>query len=71
MTEDPKTLAIRALSNMKGDDTARARAAFRRFSPEDMNKEHGESGKTRAAILAEYEAHDAKIDAAIEWVKSK
>ena len=70
MPEDPKTLAIRALLQMKGDDTNRARAAFRHFSPKDMQKEHGQSGKTRATILAEYEARDAKIDAAIEWVRS-
>lgn len=67
-----KELAIQALQNMKGDDTYRARAAFRGLSFEQMQKEqYGESGKTRAQILAEYEAHDAKIDAAISWVRSR
>jgi len=66
-----KELTLRALSQLKGDDLARARHAFKRFTPEEMKQHHGESGKTRAQILAEYEAWDTKIDAAIAWVKSK
>lgn len=65
-----KELAIQALQNMKGDDTYRARAAFRGMNAEQMKQQHGQSGKTRAQILAEYEAHDAKVDAAIAWVRS-
>lgn len=65
-----KELAIQALQNMKGDDTYRARAAFRGMSAEQMKEQHGHSGKTRAEILAGYEAHDAKVDAAIAWVRS-
>ena len=63
-------LAVRALMTMKGDDTARARAAFRGMSADQMQKLYGESGKTRAQILSDYEAHDALIDAAIGWVQS-
>lgn len=55
---------------MKGDDTYRARAAFRGYTAEQMKEQYGQSGKTRAQILAEYEAHDAKVDAAIAWVRS-
>ncbi len=65
------TLAIQALNQLKGDDTIRAKNAFSRLSDEQMGEQHGQSGKTRAQILAEYEAHDAKVDAAIEWVKSR
>ena len=65
-----KDLAINALRQMKGDDTARARAAFRGLTPEQMQQQHGQSGRTRAEILREYEEHDAKIDAAISWVSS-
>ena len=68
MNEHQK-LAIAALANAKGDDTARARAAFRGLSDEAMQEQHGMSGKTRAQILAEYEAHDKRIDAAICWVR--
>lgn len=66
-----KELALRALTNMRGDDTARARRAFSHFSAKEMAEQHGESGKTRSQILAEYEAHDAKMDAAIAWVKAQ
>jgi hypothetical protein len=65
-----RELTIRALEQMKGDDTARARSAFRSCTLEQMGTEYGESGKTRAQILEEYEAHDAKVDAAIAWVKA-
>jgi len=68
---DHKELAIRALENMKGDDTFRARAAFCGFTQQEMQEEHGLSGKTRAQILSEYEAHDAKVLAAINWVKEQ
>lgn len=64
-------IAIRALEQCKGDDTARARHAFSRFTPEEMNEQHGEIGKTRAEILAEYERADAEIDAAISWVRAQ
>ena len=64
-------LAIRALGNMMGDDTARARAAFRNRTPEQMQEQYGQSGKTCAHILADYEAHDAKVQAAIDWVKAQ
>jgi hypothetical protein len=33
-------------------------------------KQYGKSGKTYTQILDEHEAHDARIDAAIAWVKS-
>jgi len=63
-------LAIQALQNMKGDDTYRARSAFRHMTLDQMDEQHGMSGKTRAQILAEYEASDAKIDTAIAWVRN-
>lgn len=66
-----KDLAIRALQNMKGDDSARARAAFRNFNSTQMNEPHGQSGKTRAQILSEYEEYDNKVDAAIKWVSAQ
>ena len=65
-----QALAIQALNNMMGDDTARARASFRHLTPEQMLEQHGCSGKSRAAILTSYEDHDAKIEAAIIWVKN-
>lgn len=63
-------IAIQALQQMKGDDTFRARAAFQGLTPKQMKEQHGGSGVSRAEILADYEARDARIDAAIAWVKS-
>ena len=68
---DHQLLAIQSLQNMRSDDTFRARAAFLGMSESDMQKEHGHSGKTRAQILSEYECSDARIDAAIAWIKSR
>lgn len=65
-----REITIRALENMKGDDTYRAECAFLHFTPKQMDQPHGMSGKTRAEILAGYRAHDAQINAAISWVKS-
>jgi hypothetical protein len=64
-------LAMRALESYRGDDLYRARAAFRAFTPEQMQEQHGVSGKTRAEILAGYEAHNAAIDAAMRWVRTR
>jgi hypothetical protein len=65
-----KELAIRALNNMMGDNTVRARIAFRNCTPEQMQEQYGQSGQTRAQILAGYEEHDVKVQAAIDWVKN-
>lgn len=70
MNEHQK-LAIQALENMRGDDLCRARIAFKDLTPAQMDKPYMYSWKTRREILAEYEAHDAKINAAIEWVKEQ
>lgn len=65
-----QTLAVNALLALKSDDTYRARRAFGRYTPAQMQEQHGESGKTRAQILNEYEAYDARVDAAIKWVEA-
>lgn len=64
-----QNLAIQALGNMRGDDLYRTQCAFRRMTPEQMQEQHGESGRTRAEILAAYEENEATIAKAIEWVK--
>jgi hypothetical protein len=64
-----KDLAIRALQAAKGDDLLRARHAFKGFTPEQMEEQHGQSGKTRREILNEYQAHADKHDSAIAWLK--
>ena len=42
----------RALQQHKGDDLARARAAFGRCTPEQMQEQWGSSGRTRADVPA-------------------
>lgn len=64
-------LAIRALQNMMGDNTALAKAAFRNYTPEQMNRQYGYSEQTCAQILAGYEEFDAKVQAAIDWLKAQ
>jgi hypothetical protein len=66
-----KQLAIQALEQMRGDDLYCARLAFRAYAPAQMAEQHGQSGKTRAEILAGYEAHDVKVTAAIGWVMAQ
>jgi Mg/Co/Ni transporter MgtE len=70
MNENKKT-AIQALENMRGDNLARAQHAFKGKSKEEMLRQWGESKKTCAEILLEYEEFEAKVNTAIEWVKKQ
>lgn len=65
-----KALALQALHQMLGDDLIRARNAFRGMTPVQMSMDHGQSGRSRAAILNDYEQHDARVKAAIAWLES-
>jgi hypothetical protein len=62
-----QSLAIKAISQMMGDDSVRAHIAFRGM---DLQQPHGDSGKTRAQVLADYAAHDNQCEKAILWVRS-
>jgi hypothetical protein len=66
---DSKAFVLRIMSSAKGDDNVRAHRAFQGMTSEELKREHGQSGKTRAEILAEYEDQDKQFDEAIEWVK--
>lgn len=66
-----KKLAIQALHQRKGDNLARARAAFRNCTPAEMQEQYGQSGRTRAEILQEYEDYEFEVAAAITWVESQ
>lgn len=44
-----------AMDRDKGDNLERARAAFRAHTPEMLDREYGQSGKSCRQILAEYE----------------
>lgn len=57
-----------ALSQHRGDDLERARAAFSHLTQKQMHEPWGQTGKTPNEILAEYEAHATDIDKARDWV---
>jgi hypothetical protein len=61
-------LAIHAISASKGDDLYRAKCAFRGFTPQRMKEPYAHSGKTPEQIIAEYEAHEARVNAAIAYL---
>lgn len=69
-TNKHKELALKALIQMRGDDYYRASTFFQRKTPEQMQEQHGQSGKTCAEILAEYKDHYDQTNAAIDWLKS-
>jgi len=49
------------------DNLYRARAAFRYMKPDEMGKEHGQSGRTRADILREYEEWEYDCKCALAY----
>ncbi len=65
------TTLRQALKVYRGDDLERARRTFRGMTEEEMGLPHGHSGLTRREVIAEYEAFDAKINRAAEWVSEK
>lgn len=65
-----KTLVLEGLGRLRGDDLARAKAAFRRCTQDEMEQQFGMSGQTRREILAEYQAHDDSVAAAIAEVQA-
>lgn len=65
-----RRLAIKALSRMAcDDDLSRARAVFRRLTPEQMNQKWGQSDDTPAEILKGYESRQAEVEAALRWLE--
>jgi hypothetical protein len=65
-----KELALKGLEYLIGDDLFRAKQAFEGLTDEQMDRQHGISGRTRREVLAEYERHDREVELAIAWVKS-
>ena len=63
------SIVIAALEDCKGDDTIRARMTFRNHTPEQMQEQYGQSGRTCAEILESYEASDHAINETIAWFK--
>lgn len=68
--EVERKTALQALDMLRGDDLWRARMAFKGKSKSEMDQQWGQSGRTCAEILADYEAHEARVNSAIHWVKN-
>lgn len=66
-----KERIIGIMENTRGDNLERARMAFARFTPEQMQEEHGESGSTRADLLAAYEAGRIEFNELMAWAKDR
>jgi hypothetical protein len=69
MTQHQK-LAIEALRDMRGDDLERVRIDFAQYTPEQMQESYGILKESRQDILNWHIERAAKIDAAIEWIKT-
>jgi hypothetical protein len=69
MNEHQK-LAIEALRDMRGDDLERVRIDFAQYTPEQMQESYGILKESRQDILNWHIERAAKIDAAIEWIKT-
>ena len=70
MTPSQKQKIVAILQNSKGDDTARAKLAFKNYTSAQMKNEWGISGKSCNDILNDYLKHDAEIVCLIDAVKT-
>ncbi len=61
---------VRILQDARGDNSCRAHLAFRYYTPQMMDQEYRNSGKTPNQLLLEYKAHEDRVDSAIAWVKA-
>ena len=68
--KQPKQVILDALHRYGGDDLERAEMAFRHLSKEQLNQEHGQSGKTCQEILDGYKKHRSEVKNAILWANT-
>lgn len=61
MTANQKAEIMRLIAMARGDDLARAERAFKHCTPEQMQEQYSEGGRTRAQVLAIYQRHEAQI----------
>ena len=65
-----KEFVLDCIEQARGDDLARAKAAFRNYTPAQMNETYGLSNQTPQQLLDRYEAHNQKCDAARKTVNT-
>jgi len=66
-----KSFILKVLEWYRGDNLDRAELFFKGMTEDQMQQEYGQSGKTRAEILAGWTKHNNQIDDAIEWFLEK
>lgn len=64
MSPETKKIILAALDRYRGDDFERASHAFRGLSPDAMQRQYGQSGRTCQEILDGYRRHVEAIAAA-------
>ncbi len=71
MPASVQSVLLYALERHKGDSLERAELAFSRFSPEQMQLQHGASGLPRQVVLDGYRQERERVLLAIEWVRKQ
>jgi hypothetical protein len=61
---------LRKIEATRGDDLERAKKFFAEFSEQEMNEQHGQSGRTRREVLKGYEESRALHDEAFAYLMS-
>lgn len=70
MTQEMKDYIIKTLKYSKDDSLERAQRAFMGLSADQMNQQHGQSGRTRKEVLDCYQEARDKTNAAIDAVEA-
>ena len=70
MTPETKRYILGTLRNVQGDDLERAQMAFSHYTPEQMQKEWGQSGKTCQEILDSYLVERKRLEAIIKEMEN-
>lgn len=70
MTDKSKSLVLRAMEGFKSDDLERATAAFRGKTADQMQEQHGLSGRTRQEVLDGYRASREEWKTAMRELKA-
>lgn len=63
-------LLLSIVRNAFGDDLERATAAFGGCTPEQLNSQYGQSGRTRGQILEEYKEHRKRMQDLLEYTRN-
>ena len=68
MRAEIKSLILEALHQYAGDNLERAECAWGGLNQEEMQMQHGQSGRTRQETIDGYRSHRKEVDEAIAVV---